>query len=153
MTSIKPPATGPHIPTEPAGPTDSLPSAAPSAGERATGGSFEHTLQDARAAHSTRAGQANQVDQANQQSGETTATQSAAEHATASTGNDPIAGLAREMQSGRLGMDQALEQLLDRAVHGLGAQLSSVQRSELAGLLRDALAHDPTLRALRDDRG
>jgi hypothetical protein len=147
MTSIKPPASGPV-----SGANDSLPlgegapategreSAATASRDSASSGSFEQTLQDARAARSSSAAH---------QTGETPA----ASELAGSRSSDPVAPLLREIEAGRLSMDQAVARLLDQTVQSLGAQLNGAQRAELSGLLRDALAHDPTLRALRDDRG
>jgi hypothetical protein len=140
MTSIKPPATGAtgapqlgEIATSPnAGETKST--------ESTPSGSFEQTLDGARAAHSTNAAR---------QTGETAAPTELA----AQRGSDPVAALMHEIESGRLGMEQAVERLLEHTLERAGTQLSGVQRAELSGLLRDALTHDPTLRALRDDGG
>jgi hypothetical protein len=141
MTSIKPPATGA--------------TGAPQLGEIATSPNtgetkFEQTLEGARAAHSTGATTATGATgatNATHQTGETAAPSELA----AQRGSDPVAALLREIESGQLGMEQAVERLLDQTLERVGTQLSGVQRAELSGLLRDALAHDPTLRALRDD--
>lgn len=72
----------------------------------------------------------------------------------AQSGVESTANLALEVDAGRLTVDQAVERLLEQTVTGLGAQLNAAQRTELSGLLRNALESDPTLLALRgDDRG
>jgi hypothetical protein len=68
-------------------------------------------------------------------------------------GLDPVSALVRQVESGHLSMDQAVEKLLDQTVSSLGAQLSSAQRAELSDVLRAALADDPTLQGLRSDAG
>lgn len=125
MSSIKPP--------------DGRPSAVPATGgsageagpaERAVGPSFRQALE--------RAGGAAQP-------------QGPGAAATAaSSPGDPVAELARAVKSGALSPEQAIERLVERAVAGIGAQLSAAQRSELTAVLRGALESDPALRELRD---
>jgi hypothetical protein len=153
MTSIKPPASGPN---------DSVPldegATAPKTGDHTTGGSFEQTLQDARAQGSNSSASSTDSAGSTSSTRASTATHQTGETPSASElaggrSSDAVAPLLREMESGQLTMDQAVERLLDQTVQSMGAQLSGAQRAELSGLLRDALVHDPTLRALRDDRG
>lgn len=127
MTSIKPPATGPtgtHTSPEVAGPTG-----APGRPDAATSSSFQSSLSQAQSAGST-------------------------EQVTAATGGrtDPIADLARSIESGSLTFDQAVDQLVDRTLSRAQKQLNGSQLDELSGLLRDALLNDPTLSALRSER-
>jgi hypothetical protein len=63
---------------------------------------------------------------------------------------DPVAVLVRDLEGGRLTVDQALDALVERAVGGLGHRLSEQERADLLGVLRTALGSDPTLAALRD---
>lgn len=46
--------------------------------------------------------------------------------------------------------DQALDRLVERAVGGVSASLSSAQQAELRTALLEALQIDPALRELRD---
>jgi hypothetical protein len=130
MTSIKPPA---------AGPTGTPSAASPAAAESNANSPFANALDTARTAQSA----------STHQTGETPALPELA----AQRGSDPVAGLLKEMEAGRLGMDQAVDQLVGHALESVGKQLSAAERAELTGMLRDALAHDPTLLALRDERG
>ena len=73
--------------------------------------------------------------------------------AQASAAADPVAELARSVQSGALSPQQALDQLVERTVGQVGRGLSEAQRTELAGVLRTALEADPALQGLRDGLG
>lgn len=73
----------------------------------------------------------------------------AAGQATAAARPDAMAELAQAVRSGALQPDQAVAQLLDRAVAGIGSKLSEAQRLELAAVLREALDNDPALAELR----
>ena len=59
------------------------------------------------------------------------------------------ATLASAVRSGALQPDQAVQQLVDRALSGVGGKLSEAQRLELTAVLREALENDPALRELR----
>jgi hypothetical protein len=87
-----------------------------------------------------------------QQAHEAAATAAAGQVA-AQSGVDSAASLALDIEAGRISMDQAVERLLEQTVASLGTQLSLAQRNELSGLLRSALASDPTLLALRGEDG
>ena len=63
---------------------------------------------------------------------------------------DAVADIARAVAAGTLPLDAALEQLVERAVGPMVSKLSEAERDELVALLRDALAHDPALGALRE---
>jgi hypothetical protein len=63
---------------------------------------------------------------------------------------DPIAELAQAVRAGALSPERAIERLLDRAISGVGAQLSPAQRAELGAVLRSALESDPALSELRN---
>jgi hypothetical protein len=127
MTSIKPPDGRPS-----AIPASSSGSSEPGAAERSGGPSFRQTLEQAGAA------------------GQTQAPAGTASGAAATASADPIAELAQSVRSGALTAEQAIERLVDRAVTGVGAQLSPAQRAELTAVLRGALESDPALRELRD---
>jgi hypothetical protein len=62
---------------------------------------------------------------------------------------DALAELAQAVRSGALLPEQAVAQLLDRAVAGIGSKLSEAQRLELTAVLREALENDPALAELR----
>jgi hypothetical protein len=68
--------------------------------------------------------------------------------ADASAGGDAIAALAQALRAGTISSEQAIEQLVQRAVAGMARDLSEAQRVELAGVLREALQNDPALRDL-----
>jgi hypothetical protein len=128
MTSIKPPAPGsPHTPTE----SPDLAGTSKSEGADAT--SFQTALEGAQKA---------------QEAGPTLA----ASHTGKTGAADPIAALAQDVEAGRITLDQAVDRLVDRTLAKTERHLSADQRSELSGLLRDALMHDPTLSALRGAR-
>lgn len=61
-----------------------------------------------------------------------------------------VADLHSELTAGRIDANQALERLVERAMAG-AAGLPDAHRASLEAQLRDALAHDPTLAALRKD--
>jgi hypothetical protein len=60
-----------------------------------------------------------------------------------------VAGLIRDVEAGRLSMDEAVDRLLTQTLAQADKQLDVAQRAELSGLLREALSSDPTLLALR----
>ena len=134
MTSIKPPASGPQ------GPSQLDESSELTSADSNVNTPFANALDSARAS-------AADGSHPTQPTGETSAVPQLAAQRTA----DPIGAMVQDVEAGRLGMDQALEQLVNQALDGVGKQLSGAERAELGGLLRDALAHDPTLRALRDE--
>ena len=63
---------------------------------------------------------------------------------------DAIARIARELGEGSLDVEQAMERLLEHSVADAQGQLTEIERSELVALLREALAEDPALGALRE---
>ena len=65
-------------------------------------------------------------------------------------GVDAIGQIAESLRAGSLGLDEAMERLLDHAVAGVRGRLTETERADLLSLLRDALAHDPALGALRE---
>jgi hypothetical protein len=81
------------------------------------------------------------------QSAETTAVQGSA-----ATGGDAVSALVAQINTGRVSMEQAVEQLLQHTVATMGGYLSGGQTAELAELLRSALTNDPTLRALQTEQ-
>ena len=64
--------------------------------------------------------------------------------------NDAIARISRELGEGSLDVEQAMERLLEHSVADVHKRLTEVERSELLSLLREALAEDPALGALRE---
>lgn len=74
----------------------------------------------------------------------------AAEPVAATGATDALAEVARAVAEGTLSVEAAVEHLVERAVGPLAASLSPVEREELVTLLRDVLAHDPALGALRE---
>lgn len=62
---------------------------------------------------------------------------------------DAIGDLASAVRSGALQPDQAVQQLVDRALAGVAGKLSEAQRLELTAVLRQALESDPALADLR----
>jgi uncharacterized protein with von Willebrand factor type A (vWA) domain len=72
----------------------------------------------------------------------------------AQTGTDPAA-LAQAVRSGALTPEQAVDQLVERAMAATGAAgaLSQSQQAELRALLLEAVQIDPALRDLRDAIG
>jgi hypothetical protein len=129
MTSIKPPSpglTGPQTLPDVSGGVD-----------RPTGpadGNFQATLDQAQA-------RASQSTQATAPAG-----------VTGTTGADPVAQLARAVESGATTLEQAVETLLGQTLARAQKHLTAPQLAELSGLLRDALMSDPTLSALRNDQ-
>lgn len=79
----------------------------------------------------------------------TAARTGAAEAVTAPGATDALAEIARAVAEGTLSVDAAVEHLVERAVGPLTASLTAVEREELVTLLRDVLAQDPALGALR----
>lgn len=69
------------------------------------------------------------------------------------TGVDAAQTLAAAVSRGELSYAQALDRVVEGAVQGLSAQLSDLDRADLTAVLQHALAHDPTLAALRDEQG
>ncbi len=133
MTSIKPPDSG-----APTAPHLSTPGATVGSSERsstgAAGASFREAL-----------GQA----QAQAVAGQTGVAPAAGSGS--SQAADPIAALSQQVKSGQLSMDQAIDQLVERAADGVGRHLSAAQRDELRDVVRQALSFDPTLSALRSE--
>jgi hypothetical protein len=68
-------------------------------------------------------------------------------------GADPVGALAQAVRSGAMTPQQAVDQLVERAVAAVGRSLSEPQRAELAALMHEALQNDPALRELRDAIG
>jgi hypothetical protein len=65
-------------------------------------------------------------------------------------GSDAIGQIAQSLRSGSIGVEEAKERLLDHAVAGVQGRLTEMERADLLALLRDALAQDPALGALRE---
>ena len=128
MTSIKPPAPG-----SPQSPTETPDIAGGTKSEAADATSFQTALEGAQKA---------------QHAGQT----AAAGATSKSSGSDPIAALAQDVEAGRITLDQAVDRLLEHTLAKTERHLSADQRTELSSLLRDALMHDPTLSALRGAR-
>lgn len=74
----------------------------------------------------------------------------AASGAGANAASDAIREIARALAGGTLSVEAAVAQLVERAVAPVALRLSEAERDELVALLRDALAHDPTLGSLRE---
>jgi len=127
MSSIKPPGGAP-LPIQPS----TTPAGDAGAAEQAAGPSFRQALDSA-------AG--------------TGQVQQPAAAAPGSVTADPIAELAQAVRAGALSREQALERLVERAVSGVGAELTQTQRAELSAVLREALQNDPALRELTDALG
>jgi hypothetical protein len=64
-----------------------------------------------------------------------------------------LVDLARAVESGQLTMGQAVERLVEGTVGSLARQLTELERAELSELLRQAVANDPALGAMRDEQG
>lgn len=65
---------------------------------------------------------------------------------------DLLRALADELRSGSVDPQQAVDRLIERALHtGPAAALPPARRAELEALLRTALAEDPTLAAMQRD--
>jgi hypothetical protein len=62
---------------------------------------------------------------------------------------DAIGALAQAIGDGSLTVEQAMERLVEHAVRGIDRHLTAPERAELIGLLREALADDPSLGELR----
>lgn len=128
MTAIKPP-DGPPV-KGPLSPTAANTSgAAGSAGPE--GASFRDALEQATAAGKTAPTDASAASQG-------------------SAAPDAIGELANAVRSGALQPDQAVQQLVDRALAGVAGKLSEAQRLELTAVLRQALENDPALADLRN---
>jgi len=63
-------------------------------------------------------------------------------------GADSPSALAQAIRRGTISADQALDQLVERAVGA--SPLTTPQRAELRAILAEALQSDPALRELRD---
>lgn len=63
---------------------------------------------------------------------------------------DAIGRIAQAVGDGSLTVEQAMERLVAHAVTGLEGRLTTTERTELLALLREALADDPALGALRE---
>lgn len=61
-----------------------------------------------------------------------------------------LSSIERDMTAGRIDVEQAIDRLVARALER-AAELPASQRAELEVNLRNALAEDPTLLALRKD--
>ena len=66
------------------------------------------------------------------------------------TDASPVTDVSNDLAAGRIDADGAIERLVERALAG-AAGLPDAHRASLEAQLRDALAHDPTLAALRKD--
>ena len=123
MSSIKPPDGRGPAGGAPIGPQPSAEGAAK------PGADFRDALAQAEGAAGAQATQANQA-------------------ASATRGGDALSELARMVRGGALTPEQAVEQLVERAVgkHALDAG----QRAELVRVLQSALEADFALRALRE---
>jgi hypothetical protein len=64
-----------------------------------------------------------------------------------------LVDLARAVERGQLTMTQAVERLVEQTLGTLPGPLTELERSELAQLLRQALAEDPTLGAMQEEPG
>lgn len=64
-----------------------------------------------------------------------------------------LVDLARAVETGQLSMSQAVERLVEQTLGNLPGPLTELERLELTQLLQNAVAQDPTLRALRDEQG
>lgn len=152
MTSIKPPAPGPTSshPITDAARTGSSDASSPSPAG-ADGDAFKSALQGA-APPSGSAPGTGTTHGAGATAGPSTGVATASQLGS-KAGVDPVSVLVQQVESGRMNMEQAVEQLLNQTVSSFGTQLSAAQRSELSDVLRAALANDPTLRGLRGDAG
>lgn len=61
-----------------------------------------------------------------------------------------LSGIERDLRTGRIDVDEAIDRLVERAL-GRAGELSAERRTELEVNLRNALREDPTLIALRKD--
>jgi len=73
------------------------------------------------------------------------------EAASSAAAADAPSALAQALRAGTISPDQALDQLVERAV--ATGPLSDPQRAELRAILANALQSDPALRELRDSLG
>jgi hypothetical protein len=122
MSSIKPPdGRSPASPTGPAADRDVV-------GAERSGEAFRELLDGARPADAAATG--------------------AAAPAGATAGSDAVASLAQALRAGTITAEQAIEQLVQRAIAGMARDLSEAQRGELVVVLREALQNDPALREL-----
>lgn len=122
MSSIKPPdGRFPASPTGPSGEGEVT-------GAQGSGEAFREALDAARPADAAATG--------------------AAAQSAAAAGGDAIAALAQALRAGTITSEQAIEQLVQRAIAGMARDLSEAQRGELAVVLREALQSDPALREL-----
>jgi len=132
MTSIKPPSSGPTGPHTPPSRTDNGGGVSDGAHatDSAAASSFQRSLEQAREAHQV----------------------SPTASSTGTSGADRIAQLAQSVESGKLSVDQAVNELLDQTLARAQKHLNAEQRAELSDLLRNALLSDPTLSSLRGER-
>lgn len=66
------------------------------------------------------------------------------------SGASPLGALRADLEAGRIGVDQAVDRLVERALSS-AAGLAPSERAALEAQLREALSEDPTLVALRRD--
>jgi hypothetical protein len=64
---------------------------------------------------------------------------------------DALSEIARALAEGSVNSEEAVSQLIDRALESMAGHLDPTARAELALVLREAIDNDPGLRALRDD--
>lgn len=142
MTSIKPPT----------GPITTLPHT-PSALDSAPASDVDASESLQRLADPQRTGDLSSVSQGHA-AGETASLDQVGQ--ASSAGGVPqvnLVDLARAVESGQLTMGQAVERLVEGTVGSLARQLSELERAELSELLRQAVANDPALGAVRDEQG
>lgn len=72
----------------------------------------------------------------------------AVDSAVSSADVDPLEAIAADVRVGTLSPEQAVDQLVERALGEVAASLTPAQQDELRALLRAAVADDPTLGAL-----
>lgn len=77
-------------------------------------------------------------------------TATTASEASGAGGASPIGDLRRDLEAGRIDVDGAIDQLVQRALRSASA-LPTADRAALEAQLREALSEDPTLLALRRD--
>jgi hypothetical protein len=88
-------------------------------------------------------------DVASVQRGTTSAVEHAAGAGAASEVQSPTAALLGRLDAGEITREQAIDGMVEEALGALGAaRLPPAQRAELEGVLRAALADDPTLNKL-----
>ncbi|HKU39810.1 MAG TPA: hypothetical protein VJR89_16735 [Polyangiales bacterium] len=72
---------------------------------------------------------------------------------TSNAGPASLVDLAKAVEAGQLTMTQAVERLVQQTLGSLPGPLTELERLELSQLLQNAVAQDPTLRAMRDEQG